>query len=263
MPATISKGSTGSDVVLCQERLNAWNTPCDVDGIFGPATETAVIEFQSDHGLVPDGIVGDKTWNALLASPIKIPAPPYDALSTSMLVEIAWYAGWDYAAKNEVSLVARPSRLAPSQDTWSPGRKTKTICCVFVAGELGCVYEQTARWTANAWQRFMVPTDDPWGMLDESVEAGIGTLFTGVPQSNRWYVVQGWNGLIDGKIVASSRGHQWLSWGPDLIIEATTLTDEDGDGSSDDPGQVAWRHRSWVDQAKRYEEVRLVELRAP
>jgi len=36
------------------------------DGTFGPRTETAVRNFQSGFGLGVDGIVGTRTWTALL-----------------------------------------------------------------------------------------------------------------------------------------------------------------------------------------------------
>lgn len=35
------------------------------DGIFGPQTKAAVIDFQKDNGLVADGVVGKKTWKVL------------------------------------------------------------------------------------------------------------------------------------------------------------------------------------------------------
>jgi peptidoglycan hydrolase-like protein with peptidoglycan-binding domain len=35
------------------------------DGYFGSQTEAALREFQRTHGLVPDGIVGPKTWEKL------------------------------------------------------------------------------------------------------------------------------------------------------------------------------------------------------
>lgn len=56
----LQRGSTGRYVKLVQERLGI-----TVDGIFGPQTESAVREFQSDKGLTVDGVVGPETWEAL------------------------------------------------------------------------------------------------------------------------------------------------------------------------------------------------------
>lgn len=36
-----------------------------IDGDFGPIMQAAVVQFQSDYGLSPDGIVGPLSWDAL------------------------------------------------------------------------------------------------------------------------------------------------------------------------------------------------------
>lgn len=60
------KGSTGQQVTLIQQQLNADGYPCgNADGKFGPRTDAAVRQFQMDHGLTVDGVVGPKTWAAL------------------------------------------------------------------------------------------------------------------------------------------------------------------------------------------------------
>jgi len=63
---TISPGATGEAVRRLQRALRRTpNLGLVVDGVFGPATENAVKEFQQGSGLVVDGIVGPQTWAAL------------------------------------------------------------------------------------------------------------------------------------------------------------------------------------------------------
>jgi peptidoglycan hydrolase-like protein with peptidoglycan-binding domain len=66
IPPTISAGATGPTVKWAQyllvRRTLSYN---QIDGIFGPATETAVEQFQGYSDLVVDGIVGPATWTAL------------------------------------------------------------------------------------------------------------------------------------------------------------------------------------------------------
>jgi len=64
--STIRRGSRGSAVKELQELLNEQRViSVDVDGVFGPGTEKAVIGFQDVRGLDADGIVGPATWRAL------------------------------------------------------------------------------------------------------------------------------------------------------------------------------------------------------
>ena len=63
---TLKQGSTGEYVLAWQKFLNMSGYPCGLeDGIFGKNTRIAVINYQKDHGLTADGIIGAKTWNSL------------------------------------------------------------------------------------------------------------------------------------------------------------------------------------------------------
>ena len=58
--------SVGPDVEMLQRILFSigYNVG-PIDGIFGPMTMQAVIDFQIDNNLVADGIVGPQTWAAI------------------------------------------------------------------------------------------------------------------------------------------------------------------------------------------------------
>lgn len=66
LPALSRRGSRGEEVkqiqtVLKDRELYEGN----IDGIYGSQTEKAVIQFQKQMGLTPDGIVGPKTPSAM------------------------------------------------------------------------------------------------------------------------------------------------------------------------------------------------------
>ncbi len=59
-------GSRGAHVEALQLALTrAGYQPGAIDGIFGGRTQSAVLQFQSDHNLLADGIVGPRTQEAL------------------------------------------------------------------------------------------------------------------------------------------------------------------------------------------------------
>ena len=61
----VRRGAEGNITWLIQAMLVCHSFDIDADGIFGPATENAVKEFQSRNGLSVDGIVGKNTFNKL------------------------------------------------------------------------------------------------------------------------------------------------------------------------------------------------------
>lgn len=63
----LRQGMSGPAVARVQETLKARGFyTSTVDGIFGPATEAAVMAFQRSVQLAADGVVGPATWQALL-----------------------------------------------------------------------------------------------------------------------------------------------------------------------------------------------------
>lgn len=63
---TLRLGMSGTDVMEIQAMLHKIGiNPGSVDGIFGPQMRLAVIQFQQNFGLTPDGVIGPNTHNAM------------------------------------------------------------------------------------------------------------------------------------------------------------------------------------------------------
>ena len=68
MPATIRLGSTGDDVKRLQRalaRIQQWSPFGPISGEFDASLQTAVVAYQKNSALTPDGVVGPLTWAKL------------------------------------------------------------------------------------------------------------------------------------------------------------------------------------------------------
>lgn len=62
----LKRGSLSNYVCIAQDDLNTLGFRTNgLDGIFGAATQNAVINYQKSRGLTADGIIGCNTWRSL------------------------------------------------------------------------------------------------------------------------------------------------------------------------------------------------------
>ena len=62
----LKRGSISNYVCIAQDDLNTLGFKTGgLDGIYGQATQNAVLNYQQRRGLASDGIVGCNTWRAL------------------------------------------------------------------------------------------------------------------------------------------------------------------------------------------------------
>ena len=93
---TLRRGMSGEFVRRVQERLNVFPS----NGQFGPRTEAAVRAFQREQGLVADGIIGPRTWQALDADDTD------DGPGAGAAGQLAWGAKVSPALRNKVRVIA-------------------------------------------------------------------------------------------------------------------------------------------------------------
>ncbi len=89
---TIRKGSRGTPVVELQDILTMCGYDCGpVDGVFGTRTYNAVVLFQTEMKLDPDGVVGPKTWAALDIAEAQAPVAPGEPVTYRVTIEsVTW-----------------------------------------------------------------------------------------------------------------------------------------------------------------------------
>lgn len=65
---SVQQGNYGNDAVFAVQHLLVfqWGYSLVIDGDFGPATQAAVVDFQSQQGLPATGVVDTATWSALV-----------------------------------------------------------------------------------------------------------------------------------------------------------------------------------------------------
>jgi peptidoglycan L-alanyl-D-glutamate endopeptidase CwlK len=99
---------SGGDVTALQTRLQARGFPPGaIDGDFGPGTEAAVIAFQRSEGLVPDGVVGPQTAQALgFASADLPPAPGMPNVTVTVVSKMFPVTPLDHIKNNLPAVLA-------------------------------------------------------------------------------------------------------------------------------------------------------------
>lgn len=68
----VGSGASGDRVRAAQGQLASQGWRLAVDGAFGPQTLRSIRDYQTAHGLTVDGIVGPKSWNALVAGFVRL-----------------------------------------------------------------------------------------------------------------------------------------------------------------------------------------------
>lgn len=112
----LRQGDRGESVCELQEYLAiaGYMDPA-ADGVFGSVTHQAVVAFQKSAGLASDGIVGRKTWDALLSKAEAASARTYVVVAGDTMYGIAKRFGVSVEAIAAASGISRPESIKPGQ----------------------------------------------------------------------------------------------------------------------------------------------------
>ncbi len=126
----LRRGNTGDQVTLLQNRLKALGYMTQAaDGIFGSATEKALLSFQNINGLTPDGIAGEQTLVKLYsdaaisyrtaaptASPAATPASTASTILPTIQATVPVVTLAPSGTEKEEETKADPSQMVPTAD---------------------------------------------------------------------------------------------------------------------------------------------------
>jgi Putative peptidoglycan binding domain len=117
----LAKGSYGPEVSKLQQDLNTWRMengkePIKVDGNFGPATESALKEYQASLGIKADGLAGPNT-----KAQLEVNAMPLDPeVKAQIRYDLAQYENYPEARENLMKEVRDPNfQTLPSESQGS------------------------------------------------------------------------------------------------------------------------------------------------
>lgn len=269
MPKTIKIGSSGSEVLSCQKRLNIHKIFCSEDGSFGPKTERAVKDFQRKFKLDIDGIVGPTTWKFLNDEP-KSKIKPADK-SEKDWMDLVPLLGPAMNARYQLSYAQMP-KFPKGVDFLSSKYlgEEKTNCTMFTSYFVGNGFDvsfnidQWKRWQLSGGEHFDYRGYGP-GVC---AEWGIGTMMPdGALPENGVYLLQ--------TIKSWPRGHSWLIIDYDkntdkiLTLESNTVgfgLDGIGFGgigpirSTDAKNWVNRTRLTWKGRTEKLEEIKMCKL---
>ena len=123
----LRKGSSGSDVLELQKKLNSTNYGYNLaeDGIFGDKTLEAVQDYQKRSGLAVDGIVGTNTWGALTSGAnTSAQTPTQTPAQTESIAPTFEYKPSDAVAQADALL---QQHMANKPGEWQGGTWSDTL----------------------------------------------------------------------------------------------------------------------------------------
>lgn len=130
---TLRQGARNTDVKLLQvSLLRLGYKPGPTDGIFGFMTKQAVIQFQKDNGLTPDGVVGPMTWQVLQTKEQGYQL--YTVQSGDTLYKISLKFKMSLTDLNAANPGIDPHRLQVGQQIWVRKLDSKPVFIRSVAG---------------------------------------------------------------------------------------------------------------------------------